>query len=355
MNYYNEINPKAAAALRQLMADGLIPRGDVDERSICDVQSSELRGYTQCHFFAGIGGWSLALELAGWPASRSVWTGSCPCQPFSTAGKGLAQKDERHLWPVWFQLIRESKPSIVFGEQVPAAIRHGWWDDVADDLEGIGYATRAQVRPACSVGAPHKRERLWFVGYTKHDGRHGAEVGRSDDEAISNGACGQNGAGQFTRAGQSVDVVDSACQRSCGTFGAGCKEAGRQAIGNGVQFGRTGFQCVDVANTSGGQCGGACEGETEQPRGTEIISPSDVANAASVFAQGREDRSGQVEPWGSCAWIQCPDGKQRLIEPSICLLANGVPERVATISAAGNAIVPAVAAAFIKENDPCSQ
>ena len=79
MNYYNEYDPKAAAWLRELIAAKLIPAGVVDERSITEISPHDLSDYTQCHFFAGIGGWSLALELAGWPASRPVWTGSCPC------------------------------------------------------------------------------------------------------------------------------------------------------------------------------------------------------------------------------------------------------------------------------------
>ncbi len=161
--YYNEFNPPAAHMLRQLIADGLIAAGDVDERSIVDVQPSDLKGYDQCHFFAGIGGWSVALRLAGWDDARPVWTGSCPCQPFSSAGKQKGKADERHLWPVWFRLIRECRPAIVFGEQVAAAIAHGWWDDVANDMESEGYACGAAVLPACSVGFPHKRDRLWFV------------------------------------------------------------------------------------------------------------------------------------------------------------------------------------------------
>ena len=107
MNYYNEFDPQAAQWLRNLITAGLIPAGDVDERSIEDVKPNDLRGYTQCHFFAGIGGWPLALDLAGWPRDRPVWTGSCPCQPFSAAGRGDGFADQRHLWPAWFHLIRE--------------------------------------------------------------------------------------------------------------------------------------------------------------------------------------------------------------------------------------------------------
>ena len=118
VNYYNENDPKAAAWLRELIAAEIIPAGDVDERSIIDVRPHELTRYTQQHFFAGIGGWSLALRLAGWPADLPVWTGSCPCQPFSAAGNQRGLDDERHLWPEFLRLIAKCKPAIIFGEQV---------------------------------------------------------------------------------------------------------------------------------------------------------------------------------------------------------------------------------------------
>lgn len=159
--YYNEIDPYAAQWLRNLIAEGHIAPGDVDERDIRDVKPDDLQAYTQCHFFAGIGGWSYALRLAGWPDSEHVWTGSCPCQPFSQAGKRKGFADERHLWPIWRDLIAERKPSVVFGEQVANATL--WLDRVCSDLEGIDYAFGAAIIPACSVDAPHKRDRLWFV------------------------------------------------------------------------------------------------------------------------------------------------------------------------------------------------
>jgi DNA (cytosine-5)-methyltransferase 1 len=161
--YYNENDPYAAQWLRNLIAAGHIAPGDVDARSIVDVKGDDLERYEQAHFFAGIGGWSAALRLAGWPDGRPVWTGSCPCQPFSAAGKREGFADKRHLWPAWFSLIRECHPAIVFGEQVEAAIRQGWLDTVFADMEGESYACGAAILPACSVGAPHIRKRLWFV------------------------------------------------------------------------------------------------------------------------------------------------------------------------------------------------
>jgi DNA (cytosine-5)-methyltransferase 1 len=165
--YYNEIDKFAAAWLRELIKAGLIADGEVDERSIADVRPDELRGFTQCHFFAGIGGWSYALRLAGWPDDREVWTGSCPCQPFSDAnvweGGGQGRADPRHLWPAWFRLIQQCGPPVVFGEQVKAAVRRGWLDDVFSDLERLSYACGAASLPACSVGADHLRRRIWFV------------------------------------------------------------------------------------------------------------------------------------------------------------------------------------------------
>jgi len=163
MVYYNEFDPYAAQWLRNLIDAGHIAKGEVDTRSIKDVSASDLTGYVQCHFFAGLGGWSHALRLAGWPDDRPVWTGSCPCQPFSAAGTQKGTADDRHLWPVWFDLIRECRPGVVFGEQVEAAINHGWLDLVQSDLESESYACGAAGIPAAGVGAPHIRQRLWFV------------------------------------------------------------------------------------------------------------------------------------------------------------------------------------------------
>lgn len=164
-SYYNEIDPYAAQWLRNLITAGHIAFGDVDERSITDVRPDDLKGYTQCHFFAGIGGWSYALRIAGWPDDKPVWTGSCPCQPFSSAGKQRGIDDERHLWPVWKRLIDQCHPSVVFGEQVAAATT--WLKVVRSDLEEMDYAVATMPIEAACVGAPHLRDRFWFASYSK--------------------------------------------------------------------------------------------------------------------------------------------------------------------------------------------
>lgn len=168
--YYNEIDPGAAAWLRELIKAGQIAAGDVDERSIEDVRPDDLRDYTQCHFFAGIGGWSLALRRAGWDDARPVWTGSCPCQPFSTAGAGKGFADERHLWPDFFHLIEQCRPATVLGEQVAGPDGLVWLDLVQTDLEAAGYAVGAADLCAAGVGAPHIRQRLYWVGDADRNG-----------------------------------------------------------------------------------------------------------------------------------------------------------------------------------------
>lgn len=161
--YYNDNNAYVAQWLRNLIAAGHIAPGDVDERSIVDVRAGDLAGYSQCHFFAGIGGWSYALRLAGWPDDRPVWTGSCPCQPFSGLGQRRGTSDRRHLWPVWLNLIRAGSPAIIFGEQVAGGDGLEWLARVRTDLEIAAYAFGAANLPAGGDGAPQKRERLWFV------------------------------------------------------------------------------------------------------------------------------------------------------------------------------------------------
>ena len=192
--YYNEFDPYAAQWLRNLIDAGHIAPGDVDDRSICDVHADDLRGYTQCHFFAGIGIWSHALRRAGWPDDRPVWTASLPCQPFSVAGKGLGEDDDRHLFPVFAGLAGEHRPRVIIGEQVASAAGRAWFGNLSLQMEDMGYAIGAFDFSAAGVGAPHIRQRLYWAavrvghaeragleGQSRH-GEHGNEPGRLDTD-----------------------------------------------------------------------------------------------------------------------------------------------------------------------------
>lgn len=287
MNYYNEFDRKAAAWLRELIRAGEIPDGIVDERSIVDVQPGELAGYTQCHFFAGIGGWSLALKLAGWPADKPVWTGSCPCQPFSSAGKQLGAADERHLWPAFFRLIRECRPVTVFGEQVATAIGKGWLDGVSADLEQEGYACGATVLGAHSVGAPHIRQRLYWVANTQ------------------------------------------GCIRGLPILERGPQQEGAEPFWRGEAGG------LGHANHAGLE--GRGERSVQQPYPEGRQAEERPAGLPSIRSH-----------WDAHDILQCLDGKQRRIEPGSFPLAHGVPGRVGLLRGYGNAIVPQLAAEFIQ-------
>lgn len=190
--YYNEIDPYAAEWLRRLTLFGLVAPGDVDDRSIKDVSPDDLRSYHRCHWFAGIGLWDFALAHAGWSWEREVWTGSCPCQPFSGAGPRGGFDDPRHLWPDWFRLIGERRPDTVLGEQVANTDGLAWFDLVSADLEGAGYAVGAADLGAASVGAPHIRQRLWFVAMVDTQSEQAGLPRRAWEPGSSVGALGDS-------------------------------------------------------------------------------------------------------------------------------------------------------------------
>jgi len=165
--FYNDNEPYVCEWLRNLIAAGHLPEGEVDGRDIREVSPDDLKGYEQAHFFAGIGGWPYALKLAGWKGP--VWTASIPCQPLSSAGRRKGHADERHLWPAFHRLVTERRPPIIFGEQVASKDGREWLAGVRADLEDIGYAVGAADLSAVGVGAPHIRQRLWW-GATNFDG-----------------------------------------------------------------------------------------------------------------------------------------------------------------------------------------
>jgi DNA (cytosine-5)-methyltransferase 1 len=364
VNYYNEYDKKTAAWLRELIKAGLIPDGVVDERSITDVRSSDLAGYTQCHFFAGIGGWSLALQLAGWPSDRPVWTGSCPCQPFSTAGKGLAQADERHLWPVFFNLIKDCRPEHVFGEQVASAIGKGWLDGISADLGEEGYACGSAVLGAHSVGSPHIRQRLYWVADSNSGRFQQCDEGiGSVPELNKNSADGWMGDSSSERHnGQHSLLRKEEPRRDTGDIlqAAGSCEASGMGNAERQQYERRGG-AGDVGCPPDQEQGEARQrerswdansGSGENDHG---MAESNALGWTHGFDRKDDQRAETASEcsgnlWSDFQLAHCRDGKTRRIptEPTFFPLAHGVSARVVRLRGYGNAIVPQIAAEFAK-------
>ena len=366
MNFYNEFDSHAAAWLRQLIADGLIPPGIVDQRSITELTPNDLDGFTQCHFFCGIAGWSLALKLAGWPTDKPVWTGSCPCQPFSVAGKGKGSDDERHLWPAFFNLIRECRPDVVFGEQVESAVGHGWLDDIRADLEAEGYACGDCTMGAHSAGADHQRQRLYWVAKS-------GSLGHGECKRVT-GAIRCKGSGHESeepepRGATSETINHGPASGLCGVANSGKPQRekweerdparGETSWRSGERFTleRTDGHMADRVPTDGTASGLCGMGDPDGKRkGTE--------RRVCEGAESKLDRNGQnmaVNHWADSCWIYCRDGKHRRVPtlPSLFPLVDGVSYKLARrgsvrpalLKGAGNAIVPQVAAMFIEAFD----
>lgn len=327
--YYNEIDPAAAHLLRCLIEDGVIADGDVDERSIIDVQPEDLKGYTQVHLFSGGGLWSVALRMAGWDDGREVWSGSCPCQPFSVAGKGAGVADERHLWPHFHRLVAACRPRMVFGEQVSGAAGFAWFDGVAADLEAEDYACRAYDIPACAVNAPHIRQRLYWCAVADAD--RGGRAGRPQEpqRGEERGAAAERSGGNVEHAtghGISRDAGEllDAEQQDRGQSNEGCE---RSSVSSSSR-------CGDVGDTLG-------VGLEGQPRHV------DDRYQPRRFGADEDGYAPQAGCWDDAEWLVGADGKSRRAEPGIRLLSHGIPNRVAALRVAGNAIVPALAAQFV--------
>jgi DNA (cytosine-5)-methyltransferase 1 len=363
MNYYNEFDKKAVAWLRALIADGLIPLGEVDERSIVEVQPADLRGFTQCHFFAGIGGWPLALQLAGWPASRPVWTGSCPCQPFSAAGKRKGTADHRHLWPEFARLIGECRPATVFGEQVASKDGREWLAGVFADLEGMGYA--AAGADLCAAGTGKKRESE-RIGDRLAD-LVAAEYGEHLREAFWDWWYRRGLYAEFDCYPGAPHIRQRLFWVADGGYSniTRGKEAEWQARDASIR------DCID-----GGPVGPA-DGAKQGERRRGLLRPgqgagglSHAGSAGSPEQQWRREQPERPSPpgfWSDYDIIPFRDGKARRIESGLEPLAHGVSgfvaigagegaaqaetvgyyHRVTALKGFGNAILPQVAARYI--------
>jgi DNA (cytosine-5)-methyltransferase 1 len=342
--YYNEFDPSAAAWLRELIKHGHLPAGDIDERSITEVRGPDLAGYAQCHFFAGIGGWPLALALAGWPADEPVWTGSCPCQPFSGAGLRRGTSDPRHLWPEFARLIGECRPATVFGEQVASKAGREWLSGVFADLEGMAYAVAGADLCAAGVSAPHIRQRLFWVA-----DRQGPRSPHRGTRAVLPEPCGGGDVG-----GLQHPTGDGREQRWAEPIGRG------SACGCGDGVGRLADAYSERRREreSGHEDADDATGASQAGR----LEHSERAGLEGHAGDGRDrDEPGRLNPepgrpiaptssasgWSDFDILPFRDGKARRVESGLEPLAHGIPARVGRLRGYGNAIVPALAAEFI--------
>ena len=348
---YNEHDHGAAAWLRELINQRQITEGTVDERSIADLQPEDVSGFRRVHLFAGIGGWELALRIAGWPEDIPVWTGSCPCQPFSAAGKRKGQADERHLWPEMFRLIQSVRPPCVMGEQVPGAIKPGWLDGVFADLEGAGYTCGAVVLGAHSAGAPHIRQRIYWVAYANEsrftatgEGASFDEKRKSANEQRGFSECKSSDGGTTGRLANTecgrgrIDKPIGGSEgrtsdwRDCAECGAGLEHS----QGNGRSERRPEPVGGSVASGCGDERLGDCHNSRLEGRGL------------LQSERPRELSAGPSSAWSDYRLIHFRDGKTRRIESGIEPLVDGLPGRVGLLRGYGNAIVPQTAAIFIR-------
>jgi DNA (cytosine-5)-methyltransferase 1 len=364
---YVDIDPHACEWLRNLISAGVIAPGDVWLRDIRDIAPNELIHYDQCHFFAGIGVWSYALRLARWSDDRRVWTGSCPCQPFSAAGRGGGFADERHLWPAWQWLIEQCRPDTIFGEQVASKDGLAWFDLVLSDLEGSNYAVGVSDSCAAGVGSPNVRQRLFFVADACHERRERERLqlftGQSRDAMLE--ASGSRGASE---------LADSESIRLLGRQDDGDGGRRERASGQGCEAGELGDAACDRQwerreLDTGARC--------EVSLGGSSV-PSELADAGGERLEvlGEQPSRGQCTPterggafdrpgptngyWRDADWLFCTDGKWRavsagsfpLVDGAAFRLGSGGPfegkSRAGMLKGYGNAINAEVAAEFIR-------
>ncbi|HDR8974008.1 DNA cytosine methyltransferase [Burkholderia vietnamiensis] len=355
--YYNEHDPYAAQWLRNLIAAGHIAPGDVDERSIEDVRPDDLRAYDQCHFFAGIGVWSHALRRAGWPDDRPVWTGSCPCQPFSAAGKGAGFDDERHLWPAWYWLIGECRPPVIFGEQVASSAVDPWIDLVHADMEALDHAFGCVPFPSAGVGAPHIRDRAYWVAYANSGiGREGSAffrgwIDRSNAQPRP-GSCSSSSsmpdrladAHHHRFQGRTVEAVFGARWRQEG-YAAGCggaplaggmghaNSAGSRRHAGSVCCAEGGAALREVSH--GAESAGAA-GRMGDPDDLSYGAQRSICSGQNTTcARGTADEpAGPTNGlWRAADWLLCRDGKWRPVEPGTFPLVDGAAGSVGRVRA----------------------
>ena len=336
--YYNEYDREAAAVLREAIKRNLIAPGEVDERDIRDVKPSELRRFTQCHFFAGIGIWSYALRMAGWPDNRPVWTGSEPCQPLSAAGKRLGTADERYVRWAWHHLIEHGKrPEVpVYGEQVASKDGLTWLDTLCADMEDTGHSVRAFDLCAAGFGSPQIRQRLFWVADSINARQQGCDraiSGVANDFMLERSQRGSRTRNQPKKSRRFKD--SSPLTGFCSAGGLADVESNRR--NQGVTESKGQQRRSDIAFCGSTSRMGNTDSNGRTPR---LTAASPARHGDTTVATSNHDRPGPTNGfWGTADWLSCRDEKWRPVEPGTFPLADGADCRVGRLRCHGNQIV----------------
>ena len=327
---YNEIEEYAADWIENLITLGVIAPGIVDRRSIVDIRPDDYRGFRQAHFFAGVAVWSYALRRSSISDDTALWTGSCPCQPFSAAGAGGGVDDERHLWPHWFHLIRECRPDRVYGEQVASKDGLGWLDLVWSDMEDEDYAIGPFDTCSAGSGAPHIRQRLRF----RADNLRSSTGGLADDSSAGLGI--RSVAASWGRGEVNGSERLGAVDRLDDCLGAGLEG---QRDGHCPATGQRQGSLRPVATAGGIEwvaSGDDDDGRSDLSLGGPQGRTVDGGSGATLRMVGRTApaRPGPTNGfWRDADWLFCRDGKWRPVESGTFPLVDGSTFRLGSGSA----------------------
>ena len=253
---------------------------------------------------------------------HDILTSGYPCQPFSVAGQRRGEEDERNIWRFVFEIVKRKHPTWCVFENVYGHIAMGL-DQVLHDMESEGYSTQTFVVPACSLNAPHKRDRLWIVGNSEHDGSLASKIRRGNQETSKGASQGQNQAEQSSRTSRRKDNGTLADTESEGLQGLDKRSPTISTERDEItDIGTKGSRDKDVANSK-------CMGRESRTSIRE-----ELAREESHGKFNNRSTNGSAQERARSWWD---------VEPNVGRVAYGIPSRVDRLRGLGNAIVPQIA------------
>jgi len=295
----------------------------------------------------------------------NILTGGFPCQPYSVAGKQKGTDDDRYLWPEMFRIIRETKPEFVIAENVKGLIniQDGMvFETVCSNLESEGYEVQAFNIPAAGVGAPHKRERVWIVGYSEHNGSLTTKISRSFNSTSNNNKEREKQASELTRASGSehYEIMENSRRtlRQGSKFGTENENEIREEDANqSERSSETRKTIMANSNNTGDRASQYEINENREKTNerwkeqsqfkssghSEVVADTSSEQSNSKHyreEQGEVSEQEQIKSRGSDSWTLRE--ANWISEPNVGRVAHGIPERSHRLKALGNAIVPKI-------------